>query len=115
MHELSIAEALIEQVDRELRRAGQNGPVRRLELSIGRLSGVHCDSLRFAFDLISPGTILDGAKLEIQEPHAVCVCRACGTRQEIEELLIECPKCHSPDITIQEGRDLLLQSIEIDD
>ena len=115
MHELSIAEALIEQVQRELRRAGQNGRVVRLELAVGRLSGVHSDSLRFAFDLISPGTPVEGAELTISEPRAVSRCAACGGREEIDDLVTECPRCRSRDITIEEGRDLLLQSIEIDD
>ena len=54
MHELSIVEALIDQVGRELDRAGQQGRVLRLELSIGRLSGVNCESVRFAFGLLPP-------------------------------------------------------------
>ena len=68
MHELAIAEALIEQVGTELDRAGQKGAVKRLELAVGRLSGVHCDSLRFAFELLSPGTPAEGAELSIREP-----------------------------------------------
>lgn len=115
MHELSIVEALIEQVGRELRRAGQKGPVKRLELAIGRLSGIHCDSFRFAFDLLAPGTVAEGADLDITEPCAVCRCRKCGKSQEIEELTAECPACGSSEITIEEGRELLLQSIEIDE
>jgi hydrogenase nickel incorporation protein HypA/HybF len=115
MHELSIANALVEQVERELRRAGQKGRILRLELAIGRLSGVHVDSLRFAFELISPGTIVEGAELDITEPRAVCQCQACGAREETDELVAECPQCHSPEIVIEEGRELLLQSIEIDD
>ena len=115
MHELSVVEALIEQVGRELRRAGQKGPVKRLELAVGRLSGVHCDSLRFAFDLLSPGTLVEGAELDIAEPSAVCCCRKCGARREIEELVVVCPQCGSGDVSIEEGRDLLLQSIEIDE
>jgi hydrogenase nickel incorporation protein HypA/HybF len=115
MHEFSIAEALIEQVERELRRAGQKGPVKRLELAVGKLSGVHADSLRFAFDLVAPGTVADGASLEIAEPKAVSQCHACGAREEIDELVVECPRCKSADITIEEGRDLLLQTIEIAD
>ena len=57
MHELSIAEALIEQVSEELKRAGQTGAVKRVELAVGRLSGVHCDCLRFAFGLLAPGEV----------------------------------------------------------
>ena len=63
MHELAIAKALIEQVGTELDRAGQNKAVKRLELAVGRLSGVHCDCLRFAFELLSPGTPVEGAEL----------------------------------------------------
>jgi hydrogenase nickel incorporation protein HypA/HybF len=115
MHELAIVEALIEQVQREVRRAGQAGRVLRVELAIGRLSGVHCDCVRFAFKLLAPGTIVDGAAVEISQPRAVCRCRACGAAVEIDDLVVECPRCQSAEITIAEGRQLLLQSIEIED
>ncbi len=120
MHELAIVEALIEQVGTELDRAGRGtrlrvGSVKRLELAVGRLSGVHCDSLRFAFELLSPGTPAEGAKLSIREPPAISRCHRCGASTEIAEMVIDCPQCGSPEIVIEEGRELLLESIEIDD
>ncbi len=115
MHELAIAEALIEQVGTELDRAGQNKAVKRLELAVGRLSGVHCDCLRFAFELLSPGTPVEGAELTIREPPAVARCRECGASTEIAEMVIDCPRCGSPEIVIEEGRELLLETIEIED
>lgn len=115
MHELSIVEALIEQVRRELARAGHPGPVVRLELAVGRLSGVHSESLRFAFDLLSPGTLVEKAEVKIIEPAAECVCRSCGRRTAIGELILRCPECGSDDVTIEGGRDLMLQSIEVAD
>ena len=115
MHELSIVEALIDQVGRELDRADQPGRVLRLELSIGRLAGVHCESVRFAFGLLSPGTRVEDADIVIQEPKAVCLCRACHLRTEIDDLVVQCPQCASDDITIEGGRELMLQSIEIED
>lgn len=115
MHELSIVEALIEQVGRELERAGQRGPIARLELSIGRLSGVNCDSLRFAFGLLAPDTLVANAEVVIQEPKAVCHCHACNAKVDIDDLVVQCPQCASADITIEGGRELLLQSIEIED
>jgi hydrogenase nickel incorporation protein HypA/HybF len=115
MHELAIVEALLEQVGRELHRAGQSGRVKRLELAVGRLSGVHCHSLRFAFELLSPGTPAEGAALEISEPQAVCNCAGCGQRQQIDDLVVQCPACGSTDIVIEEGRELMLQSIELED
>ncbi len=115
MHELAIAEALIEQIGTELDRAGQSGAVKRVELAIGRLSGVHCDCLRFAFNLLSPGTRAQGAELSIRQPPAVSRCRQCEAAVEIAEMVIDCPQCGSPEIVIEEGRELLLESIEIED
>lgn len=115
MHELSIAEALIEQVEREVERAGQVGRVTKIELSIGRLTGVHADSLLFAFGLLAPGTRVEKAEVKIREPQAVCVCQACGRRTEIAELVIDCPVCRSGEVVIDGGRDLLLESIEVED
>ena len=115
MHELAIVEALIDQVGQELERAGQPGRVLRVELSIGRLSGVLGEAVRFAFGLLTPGTRVEGAELVIQEPKAVCNCRACRTQSEIDDLVVQCPRCASGDISIEGGRDLLLQSIEIEE
>ena len=115
MHELSIAETLIEQARKEAKRAGHEGRIRGLELVVGRLSGVNCESLRFAFDLLSPGTPLEDARVNISEPKAVCRCRDCDARVEIDELVGRCPECDSAEVSIEGGRDLLLQSIEIED
>ncbi len=115
MHEVSIVEALIEQVEVEVSRAGASGRVTRLGLSIGRLSGVQADSIRFAFDLLSPGTLLEGARLEIEEPRAICLCAACGASTELEELWLHCPVCGSPDIRVQGGQEMLLETIDIDE
>jgi hydrogenase nickel incorporation protein HypA/HybF len=115
MHELSIVDALIEQVGRELHRADQHGKVLGLELSIGRFSGVNCDSLRFAFELLAPGTLVEGAKVEIREVKASCHCHACHASTEIDDLVFQCPKCGSEEITIEGGRDLLLQTIDVED
>lgn len=115
MHELSIVESLIEQVQHEINRSGHEGRVVRLDITIGRLSGVNADSIRFAFELLSPDTLLDGADLRITQPKAVCRCKACEARTEIDELVAACPACGSGRITLEGGQDLLLDSIELED
>jgi hydrogenase nickel incorporation protein HypA/HybF len=115
VHEVALVQALIEQVQREVETAGHGGRVVRVDLIVGRMSGAHPDSLRFAFELLAPGTLVAGAALGIEEAKAVCACRACGAQTEIDELLVACPGCGSGDIHIRGGRDLLLQSIELDE
>jgi hydrogenase nickel incorporation protein HypA/HybF len=115
MHELSIVDALIEQVERELNRAGQHGKILGVEICIGRLSGVNGDSIRFAFDLLAPGTLVEGASISISEAKASCRCYDCKALMEIDDLVFLCPKCGSDSITIEGGRELLLQSIDLED
>jgi len=115
VHELAIVEALIEQVEREVQRAGHQGRVTGLNLVIGRLSGVNADSIRFGFTMLAPGTLLADAALQIAEPKAVCRCHACGQTAEIDDLSAQCPHCASGHVTIEGGQELVLQSIELED
>lgn len=115
MHEMSIVQALIEQVEAEVEKSGEKGRVTRLDLVIGRLSGVHADSIRFAYEFLSKDSILDGAELRISEPSAYLACHACDHREPISDLEMHCPDCGSGDVVIEGGRDLVLQSIELED
>jgi len=115
MHEMSIVDALIEQVQQELDRVGQGGRVLRLDLTIGQLSGVNCDSIRFAFELLARDTPLEGAELHIREPKAACRCGDCGFRAEVDEWLSQCPKCGATNIFLDGGQEMMLDSIELED
>ena len=115
MHELSIVQALIEQVEQEVEQSGHAGRVTRLSLIVGRLSGVNADSLRFAFEMLAPDTLVESAQVEIAQPKAVCRCAGCGETTEIDELLSRCPECDSNDITYEGGQDLLLESIDLEE
>ncbi|MFW6169443.1 MAG: hydrogenase maturation nickel metallochaperone HypA [Planctomycetota bacterium] len=112
---MSIVQTLLEQVESEVQGAGHGGPVLSVHLVIGRLSGVHVDAIRFAFELLAPDSIARDAELVVDEPRAVLCCHACCFEREIEELHARCTRCGSPDVTIRGGKELLLQSIELED
>ena len=115
MHEFSIAEAVIEQVADEVRRAGSDGRVRQVSLAIGCLSGVHVDSLRFAFEALAPGTLVDGAEWFIRQPRAAGHCLDCGATFETDDFFAACTQCAGGNVRVEGGRDMLLESIELDD
>jgi hydrogenase nickel incorporation protein HypA/HybF len=115
MHELSIVEALIEQVGREVRRSGLPGKIRRVEIAVGRFSGVNPGCLQFAFNLLSEKTPLEKAEIVIHEPKAVCRCQHCNARAEVDQFVGRCPECGSPQVTLEGGRDLTLQSIDVEE
>lgn len=114
MHEFSIVQALVEQVRKELQRAGATGRVQAVDLAVGRISGVNVEALRFAFQVLTHDTELQDVELRIRRPGAKCQCRACGENSELEELLLQCPRCSASDITITGGRELVLESIEVE-
>lgn len=76
MHELSITRNIVEIVASE---AGQRR-VERVRLAIGQLTAVMPDAVRFCFDVVSRGTVVDGASLEIDEVAGEAQCLHCGSR-----------------------------------
>ena len=108
MHELAITESIVAAVVERM----PDTPVTRVYLSIGRLSGVVPDAVRFCFDLVTAGTPLDGAELEIDEPHGRVACRGCSIEFDSDEVLVLCP-CGSADLALLRGRELRIRSVEV--
>jgi hydrogenase nickel incorporation protein HypA/HybF len=65
MHELSVAQAVVDEITAKL----GDAEVTMVRLAIGRRSGVVVDAIRFCFDLVTEGTPLEGAALEVEEPQ----------------------------------------------
>lgn len=108
MHELAIAESLVEAVQA---RTGQR-TVRSIQMQVGRLSGVVPDALVFAFELAAQGTPLEGAQLLIDEPAGRVHCRTCQVDQDKDDLILLC-ECGSADLEVTAGRELTLLSVGV--
>lgn len=108
MHELSIAESVVETITE---RTGDRA-VRRVRLEVGRLSGVSADSLRFCFDVAAAGTGVDGAQLVIDEPPGRADCVTCGEQFLVEDRILLCA-CGSSDVRVLEGEELRIVSVEV--
>lgn len=65
MHELSVAQAVVDEIIAKL---GDDTVVATVRLAIGQRSGVVVDSVRFCFDLVTEDTSLAGAELVVDEP-----------------------------------------------
>lgn len=108
MHELSIAESIVENV---LENTGDRD-VRVVRVRIGRLTAVVPDALLFCFDLATAGTTLEGARLEILETDARLHCRSCGADSTSADLFLLCA-CGSADVEVLAGRELQVSSVEV--
>jgi hydrogenase nickel incorporation protein HypA/HybF len=108
VHELAITEGVVDAVTQRL----PGARVTCVRLEIGALSGVVADSVRFCFDLVTEGTDLEGAALEIIQPPAVCHCRVCGQDFEPDGPFAICP-CGSAEVTVVTGQDLKITSVQV--
>ena len=114
MHEVSLMKNMLEMVTRAAEREG-GGPVRTIHLRIGELSGVNEDALRFAFEVLSRGTVAEGGALEFETVPVVARCRECTAEFRPRDLVFFCPACNGSDIEIVTGREMEVDYINIDD
>ena len=91
------------------------GRVAAVTLRIGRLSCVHEDALRFSFELVSAGTPLAGAVLRIVAVPVRIWCADCRAEFELPGIQrFACPACGRPSGDIRAGRELDIESIDIE-
>ena len=109
MHELSIAEAVVEIASRHS--AGRR--VSKVELKVGHLRQVVPSALEFAFELVTDGTPLEGAELVIEDVPAQGRCRACGGETEMRAFPLQCSRCGGFDLELQAGEELLVDALEL--
>jgi hydrogenase nickel incorporation protein HypA/HybF len=113
MHELPITENILEIA---VRHGQQAGAVRitELHLVIGQLSSIVDDSIQFYWDIVSRGTICEGAILQFERISAQFLCLDCGNTYGYEHQLSACPACDSVRVKVIAGEEFQLKSIEID-
>ena len=115
MHELSIAASIVDAVT-ESAAAYKGARVKEVRLRVGALASVVEDSLQFCWEITTEGTPLEGAKLVVKMVPVVMHCAACGKDGELASLQsFRCPHCDEPCSDLRQGRELEIDSIEIDD
>ena len=108
MHELAITQGVVDTITDRL----GDRRVLRVRLAIGKLSGVLPDSVRFCFDVVTSGTTLDGAGLDIEEPGGRARCRDCGAEFACDDPILLCG-CGSADVEVLAGTELLIRAVEV--
>jgi hydrogenase nickel incorporation protein HypA/HybF len=112
MHELSLAQSIVE-ILRQHVPAEQESSVTGVKVRVGALSGVVPESLEFCFGVVTQGTPLGSARLEIERVPAVCACRACGHLFDVEGVAFVCPTCGGGDVRVTSGQELQVVHLEL--
>jgi hydrogenase nickel incorporation protein HypA/HybF len=113
MHEMSLAEGIIQLIEDAARTQGF-AQVRSVWLEIGRLSSVEPEALRFSFDVVSRGSIADGARLEIVDVPGSAWCMQCSQSVDLPALYEACPRCGSYQVQVTGGTEMRVKELEVD-
>jgi hydrogenase nickel incorporation protein HypA/HybF len=109
MHELAITQSIVEMVTERV----PDERVLAVHLTIGRISGILPDAVRFCFDLVAAGTSVEGAKLRISEPDGRGRCRSCGTESAFDAAPVVC-ECGAADVVVLSGDELTVTAVELE-
>lgn len=112
MHELSVAEELMERLQRLVEREGARG-VARVVIRVGAWSGVEAEALRFALPLAAENTCAEGADWVVREEPARVRCLGCGMEFDTDPIPTPCPGCGRDQLKPIGGWDLILESVDL--
>lgn len=116
MHELGIMTGVMDAVTSSAQQAGATR-VLKVSLSVGEMTEAIEDALMFAFEALSEQreyALCEGAELEITMVRPNSRCLECGAEYEHDRFHMLCPECNSFATELIAGRELQIDSIEVD-
>ncbi len=114
MHELGIMTGVLEAVTKSAHEAGAER-VLKVSLSVGEMTEAIQDALEFAFEALSDcDPLVKGAELSINMVKPKSRCLECGAEFEHDRFHMFCPECDSFATELIAGRELQIDSIEVD-
>lgn len=113
MHELSICQALIEQVE-QIAEEHHAIRVTDIYLTIGPLSGVEPHLLEQAFPFAAVGTVAENAQLAIDKSPIKVYCDSCGKETIVAANKLLCGECGTWQTELRSGDEMILQRVELE-
>lgn len=113
MHELAVTKEILNLALHHAQKEDAQ-QVTALHLQIGALSSIIDDSVQFYWDIISQGSLCQGAILHFHRTPARFHCQDCDQLYALERELTACPNCNGIHIKIVSGQEFQLTSLDIE-
>lgn len=112
MHELSIAQSIIDIAVAEARK--HNAPaIEAIKLRLGEFTGVVREALEFGFEIARRGTPAETATLLVEMIPLETRCPQCGlTGRPVDDFCFLCSACRGP-VEIISGREMQVEYLEL--
>ncbi len=124
MHEVSVVTSLVDAVINELSKYNVT-KVNCINVVIGDLTNLGEEQLKFAYEIVTRGTILEGSEMNIEHEGIELHCDSCdfdGPAKVISDPdfdthsipILACPNCGGP-VTVTSGQSCTVKSMDIEE
>lgn len=119
MHEFSVMSQIVDSVMSEARSRNAQR-IEEVVLELGEFTMLGEEQLRFAFEVLTKDTMMEGAELKIKPVKGSIRCK-CGFEGDMSPSpdsphrpapVLECPKCSGP-AEIVSGRECVIRNIRM--
>ncbi len=124
MHEVSVVTSLVDAVIKELSKYNVT-KVNCINVVIGDLTNLGEEQLKFAYEIVTRGTILEGSEMNIEHEQIKLHCDSCGFDGPAKVIsdpdfdthsipILACPKCGGS-VTVTSGQSCTVKSMDIEE
>jgi len=110
---MSIAAALQERIEVHAERLG-GARIAAVNLVVGEWAGIDDDALRFSFELLTAGTAVEGTQLKLRRTPLRVHCAGCYEEFTRSGSDFKCPRCGVVGRVVDDGSELMIESLEVE-
>ena len=110
MHELALAEEVLAIAEQQAAEHSLS-TISTIKLTIGALSCVEPEALRWALEVTLENTLADRAEIQLTIAPGEGKCGACEATFSVTELPAACPQCQNWQTQILAGQDMVVQQL----
>ena len=111
MHEVSIVNDLFKVLMDVSEKEGLHR-IDKVNFTIGKMMHIVPEFFEFAFDSAKENTIAAEASIEIEYLPIKMRCENCHAEFTVDNNTFVCPDCRSTNLTLIQGKELVIKSIE---
>jgi hydrogenase nickel incorporation protein HypA/HybF len=116
MHELKIAQNILNIVTDEMAQRKISDPVKAIHFKAGQMHAIIPESLIFNFDAIKiENPVFRNATLIYEIIPLRVQCLNCRQVSELTAPIFKCPNCRNTDLEILNGQEMYVDNIELEE
>lgn len=113
MHELAMVRGIYNVINEKIKEYGVSR-VKQVKLIVGELTGVEDTIMKSCFEIYVQTTPVEGATLVIERIPVKVRCRICRNEYETKIPFSECADCGNKSFQIISGKELYIESMEVE-